>query len=987
MAGAGDEWELCKENVQPLKQGRSISTLQNALTQQDGLSHATIQQQKQAFEAEIRFYTGDDQLDVWDRYIKWTEQAYPQGGKESNLSAVLERAVERFSKEQKYNSDPRYLDLWLKFAGFCSEPLDVYNYLHGQGIGISLAALYIAWAEEYEVRGNNKKADAILQEGLLHKAEPLDRLQSHHRHFQARVTRQVFSGLSNESEEQDWSPEDVEPQRSSLAELKSRGKKAVVPVCRVGSAVQAHSQQSSQQMGPLPMQQRQQGFVVFNDSRAKTNEELYRRMTQPRPAMPAASAKENELNPGPWNTARVHQDPRTTPAASFDKLSFTPYVDESVQPQTMTPCKIEPSVNNVLSTRKPGKEEDPLERVQVHCQEEQEKKEQVMYCKDMLYAGVEEFCFEEIRAEVHRKRQFEQHEAELKAMAEKKVALRQQIEEMEKLIWETRSSMQTIQLPSPGPAQQKPAEEPEGPTAASEIPKGIQGVPYEGEVALATASSVETLQTASSNQENLPEELFPPQQQQQCAFVEPSLTGESMPGFVPPLPAVLSFAVFDESALADNQKDRPPVIQHNSSTRCPLAGVLGQSLTVHPEETVAETHKLHGIELLNEDPIVTSSYRDTTLCPNPEDTCDFVRAAQLASTPFHGGTGQREELSTDPEGILNEAIPDSARQALRLTDASKESHNNEPLEKNKLSPILEASREDARSSVSSASSISSVVGVASIRELQMMKFELGPSILAGLATDTLAAVNEVGEGVVEDPWSWQLRKDLVSTLPQPLSSSPEFYRMEGPVPEVGVEREIFLGKETYSIKREVLVGEDYTVYFGIPSHSLRAPANGVLLKVNVHPVPWDFYISTRLQERLGSDFQLSFSEKCSCYLYEDGCITLQRQRNCITLQDVMQQSFDSEQELVMILTLHLLDLVKRLHQAQIVHGDIRPETLLLQESILSSQSTGSLKIASFAHSLDMKLQTGVLSLDGFPILSELKGHEILADCCTPYQLV
>lgn len=69
-----------------------------------------------------------------------------------------------------------------------------------------------------------------------------------------------------------------------------------------------------------------------------------------------------------------------------------------------TPCKIEPSINHVLSARKPEKEEDPLQRVQNHQQDTQEKKELVMYCKDKVYAGVEEFSLEEIRAEIYRKK-------------------------------------------------------------------------------------------------------------------------------------------------------------------------------------------------------------------------------------------------------------------------------------------------------------------------------------------------------------------------------------------------------------------------------------------------------------------------------------------------------------------------------------------------------------------------------------------------------
>lgn len=57
-----------------------------------------------------------------------------------------------------------------------------------------------------------------------------------------------------------------------------------------------------------------------------------------------------------------------------------------------------PSVTSVLSARKPSKEDDPLQRLQSSTQ----GKEKVMYCKNKIYAGVEEFSIEEIRAEMYR---------------------------------------------------------------------------------------------------------------------------------------------------------------------------------------------------------------------------------------------------------------------------------------------------------------------------------------------------------------------------------------------------------------------------------------------------------------------------------------------------------------------------------------------------------------------------------------------------------
>lgn len=59
-----------------------------------------------------------------------------------------------------------------------------------------------------------------------------------------------------------------------------------------------------------------------------------------------------------------------------------------------------------------------------------------------------------------------------------------------------------------------------------------------------------------------------------------------------------------------------------------------------------------GIEPLSEDAIITG-FRNVTICPNPEDTCDFARAARFASTPFHEIISLKD-LPSDPERLLQE---------------------------------------------------------------------------------------------------------------------------------------------------------------------------------------------------------------------------------------------------------------------------------------------------------------------------------------------
>ncbi|KFU99201.1 Mitotic checkpoint serine/threonine-protein kinase BUB1 beta, partial [Pterocles gutturalis] len=254
------------------------------------------------FESEIRFYSGDDPLDVWDRYIKWTEQTFPQGGKEGNLPAILERAVKALHEQRRYYKDPRYLSLWLKFGNCCNEPLDLYSYLHSQEIGTTLALLYITWAEVLEDRGSFKKADLIYQEGLQRKAEPLEKLLSHHRQFQTRVSRQTLLGLEEIPDEEDAGLLGAaEPQRSSLADLKGRGKKKVrAPISRKATNQNRSFQTlTSQQLSNNP------GFAVFDENSAPASgPEIPILTPQPWAAPPAPRAKENELSAGPWNSGR-----------------------------------------------------------------------------------------------------------------------------------------------------------------------------------------------------------------------------------------------------------------------------------------------------------------------------------------------------------------------------------------------------------------------------------------------------------------------------------------------------------------------------------------------------------------------------------------------------------------------------------------------------------------------------------------------------------
>uniref|UniRef100_A0A8B9MKL4 BUB1 N-terminal domain-containing protein n=1 Tax=Accipiter nisus TaxID=211598 RepID=A0A8B9MKL4_9AVES len=882
-----DEWELSKENVQPLRQGRVMSTLQEALAQQETSTHTAVQLKRQEFESEIRFYSGDDPLDVWDRYIKWTEQTFPQGGKESNLAAILERAVKALNEQQRYYKDPRYLNLWLKFGDCCNEPLDLYSYLHSQEIGTTLALFYITWAEVLEARGSFKKADLIFQEGLQRKAEPLDKLLSHHRQFQARVSRQTLLGLEETADEKDTGLlGTAEPQRSSLADLKGRGKKKVkAPISRVGDALKAMNQTRSFQTVTSQQFSNTPGFAVFDENSA-SGPEIPVLTPQPWTAPPAPRAKENEQSAGPWNSGRR---PRSSANSGIEVPcplpSFTPYVEESAQQQVMTPCKIEPSINRVLSARKPEKEEDPLQRVQNYQQDTQEKKEVVMYCKDKVYAGVEEFSLEEIRAEIYRKKAKKKTEEEMQAIAQKKEEIQRKIEELEK-----------------------------------------------------------KLKTKDDDkQQQLREQ-------------------------------VLSYCSADH-------------IQ--KSARRPLAvRKPSDSLTAKENVPPEACDELNGIEPLSEDAILTGSYKNKTICANPEDTCDFVRAAHLASTPFHGVLAQRVPAPAFSQSVLKEDCPESKSASLNQETLVCEGVYNEARCVNKLSPIMEASLEDTRlsgSSVSSGSSLSSVTQISTIKYLHIPeKLELAQSLPAETVTDSGA------DDVTQFLWSAEQRKKLLDPMPESLTAAPDFHLETGVLPVMDFEKDIELGNETYCIKWEYWSNEEYKMVFAIPANFPQLDAKGFAIKVYSQPVPWDFYITLQLRERLNTDFDQSFSENCSCYLYQDGCAILHRDINRFTLGDVIRGCKSMTEEVILLVVYNLLGVVEKLHKAEIVHGDLNPEVFFLGDRICdpfaNDEMTSALKIVDFSHSLDLRLQPRVSLPNSFPISQTPHGQQLLVKSSLPYQV-
>ncbi|KAL5424871.1 hypothetical protein PMIN06_012747 [Paraphaeosphaeria minitans] len=189
-----------KENIQSLPSGRSAKALAQLytppLSSAAGATPSPSQLQdahsetRQAFEQELQAIDeSDDPLDVYDRYVKWTLDAYPsaQNTTQSQLCPLLERATKTFQSSLHYQNDPRYLKMWLHYIRLFSDaPRETFAYLARHDIGDKLALYYEEFASWLEMAGRWAQAEEVYSMGIDKGARPVERLVRKYAEFQHR---------------------------------------------------------------------------------------------------------------------------------------------------------------------------------------------------------------------------------------------------------------------------------------------------------------------------------------------------------------------------------------------------------------------------------------------------------------------------------------------------------------------------------------------------------------------------------------------------------------------------------------------------------------------------------------------------------------------------------------------------------------------------------------------------------------------------------
>jgi checkpoint serine/threonine-protein kinase len=188
--------EQHKENIQQLPGGRSAKQLTTILSPHPS-GQATLDETKtlnhairQEYELELQSVAdSDDPLDIYDRYVKWTMNAYPsaQATPQSQLLPLLERATKAFLTSPHYKNDPRYLKLWLHYIRFFSDaPRETFAFLARHHVGETLGLFYEEFAAWLEGTERWNQAEEVYKLGIEKEARPAERLMRKYNQFQQR---------------------------------------------------------------------------------------------------------------------------------------------------------------------------------------------------------------------------------------------------------------------------------------------------------------------------------------------------------------------------------------------------------------------------------------------------------------------------------------------------------------------------------------------------------------------------------------------------------------------------------------------------------------------------------------------------------------------------------------------------------------------------------------------------------------------------------
>ena len=196
-----------------------------------------------------------------------------------------------------------------------------------------------------------------------------------------------------------------------------------------------------------------------------------------------------------------------------------------------------------------------------------------------------------------------------------------------------------------------------------------------------------------------------------------------------------------------------------------------------------------------------------------------------------------------------------------------------------------------------------------------------------------------------DPFHPNTHAALLASLASPVSARHGYVAHQRSMPAIRARATVTLGQDSFYISELKGEGGNAKV-FAATRHDddMDCTIAGIdaVLKVQKSATvnDWEFYLCTEVQSRLAPGLRPAFMSVPRNYVFTDGGILVSYHQKFGTLLDIVnivktcQVAKTSIEPMAVYFTIELLKMIEGLHDAGILHADLKADNLLLQVSFI-----------------------------------------------------